>query len=68
MTFGGRDYTASPAYLQRFVWVDNLAPSASFANAEDPDDPELIRATVADAHSGHRLLRRRVPGARIDGP
>lgn len=52
ITFGGHDYPAGVDFLTRSVMVDNLAPRVSFANSEDPDDPELIRASVADAHSG----------------
>lgn len=52
VTFGGHDYPSGVNYLQRTVMVDNLAPSAAFANSENPDDPELIKANVSDLHSG----------------
>jgi hypothetical protein len=32
--------------------VDNKPPGVAFANAQDPEDPELIRASVSDEHSG----------------
>ncbi len=34
------------------IQVDNTAPTAGFANAQDEEDPELIRAPVFDATSG----------------
>ena len=35
------------------IWVDNAPPPLpGFRNAQDPDDPELIRAPASDAHSG----------------
>jgi hypothetical protein len=34
------------------VRIDRTAPDASFANAQDPLDPELIRVRVADGLSG----------------
>lgn len=34
------------------AYVDNARPELAFADAEDPEDPELIRASVADRHSG----------------
>lgn len=34
------------------VRIDGTAPSVSFANAQDPREPELIRARVADRLSG----------------
>lgn len=34
------------------VSVDNAVPELSFADALDPEEPELIRAAVADRHSG----------------
>jgi hypothetical protein len=43
---------AVPACVERTVMVDNTAPELSFANAEDRDDPELIRASATDRHSG----------------
>lgn len=45
---------STPACEKRFVSVDNEAPRLSFANAQDPADPELIRAYAADRHSGLR--------------
>jgi hypothetical protein len=36
----------------RAVQVDNLPPAVSFANQQDPADPELVRVTAADPDSG----------------
>lgn len=49
-----QDYGADgePGCSQWVVMVDNTAPSVAFAAAQDREDPELIRATVADATSG----------------
>ena len=52
--------TWSPEYT---VLVDNRSPDLAFANAQDPDDPELIRAPISDGHSGlasARMFIRRV--------
>jgi hypothetical protein len=52
--------TWSPEYT---VLVDNKAPTVAFANSQDHDDPELIRAVVSDGHSGlatAKLYMRRV--------
>lgn len=38
--------------LDETVWVDNVPPTAAFRNEQPADDPELIRAPVADATSG----------------
>jgi hypothetical protein len=38
--------------VSRTLYVDNAPPRAAFADHEDPADPELIRATVRDPHSG----------------
>jgi hypothetical protein len=35
--------------------IDRTPPSVAFANAQDPGDPELIRAGVADSLSGRDL-------------
>lgn len=50
------DYPANTAVQQRTVFVDNDAPVLAFATTQDPDDPELIHAPVADAHSGVRAV------------
>jgi hypothetical protein len=34
------------------VMVDNQPPALAFANSQDPLDPELIRVSAADPHSG----------------
>jgi hypothetical protein len=47
------DYPGNQAVaVTRSVMVDNQAPSAAFANAQDPADPETIRLALSDAHSG----------------
>jgi hypothetical protein len=43
----GRNQTC----LERTVMVDNRPPALAFL-PRDPDDPELIRARISDAHSG----------------
>jgi hypothetical protein len=35
-----------------FVRIDRTPPSAAFANAEDPRDPELLRVRIADPLAG----------------
>lgn len=45
------------------IKVDNENPAVAFPNAQDPEDPELIRAAVADQFSGvasAKLLMRKV--------
>lgn len=42
----------APACLHTTVKVDNAPPEAAFSSARDPEDPELITATVTDQHSG----------------
>jgi hypothetical protein len=46
----------------RTAWVriDRTAPLTSFANAQDPDDPDLLRVHVADGLSGADLSRGRI--------
>jgi len=43
----------------RTAWVriDRTAPTLAFANSQDPDDPDLIRARIADQLSGPNLTR-----------
>lgn len=41
-----------PGCGERTVYVDNSPPSLAFADRQDPEDPELIRAAVSDPHSG----------------
>lgn len=43
---------ATPGCQTLDVSVDNAAPELAFEPALDPDEPELIRAQVADRHSG----------------
>ncbi len=40
------------AVVERTVMVDNAAPALAFPNAQDPNSPETIRASVSDQHSG----------------
>jgi hypothetical protein len=46
----GRD--ATPGCATKTIHVDNAPPELAFAASEDRADPELIRARVADRHSG----------------
>lgn len=46
------DFPGNASSETRTVFVDNAKPNLAFTSAQDPDDPELIRAPVADAHSG----------------
>ena len=41
-----------PACDEKVIAVDNAAPELAFANTLDPEEPELIRASIADRHSG----------------
>ncbi len=43
---------ATPGCVSETVQVDNAPPELAFRDHEDPADPELIRAAVADRHSG----------------
>lgn len=43
---------ATPGCVGAAVEVDNAPPELAFADAQDPEDPELIRAPVVDRHSG----------------
>ncbi len=46
------DYAGNTRVSSHLVRVDNLPPQAAFENAQDPDDPDRIAASVGDAHSG----------------
>lgn len=47
------DFAGNPGpCASRTAYVDNAPPRLAFANDQDPDDPELIRASVAEPHSG----------------
>lgn len=48
------DYAGAgaPACLHTVVRVDNAPPELAFDVATDPEDPELITASVSDRHSG----------------
>lgn len=41
-----------PACTTRTVSVDNAPPALAFADTQDPDEPELVAVSVAEAHSG----------------
>lgn len=46
------DFATNAVCDARTVLVDNTPPALAFTDAEDPQDPELIRASVGDPHSG----------------
>lgn len=50
----GRDFGAPPQQgcTQKLLFADNSAPAGSFDGPPAVEDPELIEATVTDAHSG----------------
>jgi hypothetical protein len=48
----GADYAGNAVAETRTVRVDNQPPILAFANTQDPEDPELIRASVSEVHSG----------------
>ncbi len=59
-----KDFAGNTTWSPQFtVLVDNRSPDLAFAPAQDPDDPELIRASIFDGHSGlasARMFIRRV--------
>ncbi len=60
---GGVPANSQPGVAR--VRLDTTAPEVAFANAQDPADPELVRAPVADALSGLEggLISYRAQGA-----
>ena len=58
----GRDANGTPNRPPRteLVRIDRRPPSAAFANSQDPRDPELIRARIADSLSGPDSSRGRI--------
>src|SRR6185295_17102440 len=46
------DFAGNRTCEVRSARVDNTPPSLAFANSQNPDDPELIRAHVSDGTSG----------------
>lgn len=46
------DFAGNRSCQTRSVAIDNTPPKLAFANAQNPNDPELIRAPVYDATSG----------------
>jgi hypothetical protein len=58
-----QDFAGNQTCDSRSVQVDNAPPTLAFFDAQDPEDPELIRALVADPTSGvasGQILFRRV--------
>lgn len=56
----------NPAPASAEVRIDRTPPGVAFVNAQDPRDPELIRARIADALSGADAARGWI-GVRRDG-
>jgi hypothetical protein len=48
----GRDFGGNQTCQSETIYVDNTPPSLAFTNAQDPADPDLIRAPVSDPQSG----------------
>lgn len=48
----GSNGTLNPSPPTALVRIDWVPPNVSFVNSQDPSDPELIRARVADSMSG----------------
>jgi len=46
------DFAGNRMCDQQTVHVDNTAPVLTFMSSQNPDDPELVRATVSDGTSG----------------
>jgi hypothetical protein len=46
------DFAANTTCSERSVYVDNTPPTLSFTSFQNPDDPELVRAPIADPTSG----------------
>jgi hypothetical protein len=46
------DFAGNRTCDQQTVHVDNTAPALKFMSPQNPDDPELVRATVSDGTSG----------------
>jgi hypothetical protein len=57
LTVCGVDFAGNETCDSRTVLVDNTAPDLAFSNLQDPADPDLIRATVSDPHSGIATAR-----------
>ena len=52
VTVSATDYAGNADSETRTVHVDNAHPVGAFANQQRVDDPELVVASVSDAHSG----------------
>ena len=52
VTFCAADFAGNETCESSTVRVDNQPPAVAFSNVQLVDDPELIRASVADSHSG----------------
>jgi hypothetical protein len=48
----GRDFAGNQTCQSETIYVDNTPPSLAFTNAQDPADPDSIRAPVSDPQSG----------------
>ena len=46
------DFAGNRTCHRQTVRIDNTAPALTFRSAQDPDDPELVRAPVSDRTSG----------------
>ncbi len=46
------DFAGNRTCDDRALRIDNTPPELAFASSQDPEDPELIRASVSDATSG----------------
>ncbi|MDQ3759609.1 MAG: carboxypeptidase-like regulatory domain-containing protein, partial [Actinomycetota bacterium] len=66
----GTDFAGNRTCKTRQVQVDNTAPALRFTDAQDPEDPELIRAPVSDTYSGvaNGAIYYRAAGATIWQP
>ena len=47
-----QDFGHNEVCHRRTVRIDNTPPQVAFANTQLPQDPELVRVTLADPHSG----------------
>ena len=51
------DFAGNRSCHRRAIKVDNTPPTLTFTNAQNPNDPELIRAPVSDRTSGFSFGR-----------
>jgi hypothetical protein len=52
LTICASDFAGNETCQARTIQIDNTSPSVAFKNAQDPADPDLVRASVSDVHSG----------------